>query len=145
MLTPSIVMHSVTIKSIMLSVVKLNVVYAECGDAKEFVCLRKWVFKQGRCRNKKWHWTKSIQCFLSRICWTVPFWQFPLWLTYIWPGNTKRGKSHCTVDLLFDLYGISCMTTDNFCFYLQNRLIQTSQTGGQWYSDTSPFSISWFD
>jgi hypothetical protein len=30
------------------------------------------------------------------------------------------------------------MTTDKFCFYLQNRLIQTSQTGGQWYSDTSP-------
>jgi hypothetical protein len=36
------------------------------------------------------------------------------------------------------------MTTDNFCVYLQNRLIQTSQTGGQWYSDTSPFSIPWF-
>jgi hypothetical protein len=35
------------------------------------------------------------------------------------------------------------MTTDNFCFYLQNRLIQTSQTGGQWYSDTSFFSIPW--
>jgi hypothetical protein len=33
------------------------------------------------------------------------------------------------------------MTTDNFCFYSQNRLIQTSQTGGQQYSDTSPFSI----
>jgi hypothetical protein len=33
------------------------------------------------------------------------------------------------------------MTTDNFCFYLQRRLIQTSQTGGQWYSDTFPFSI----
>ncbi len=33
------------------------------------------------------------------------------------------------------------MTTDIFCFYLQNRLIQTSQAGGQWYSDTSPFSI----
>ncbi len=31
------------------------------------------------------------------------------------------------------------MTSDNF--YLQNRLIQTSQTGGQQYSDTSPFSI----
>ncbi len=30
------------------------------------------------------------------------------------------------------------MTTDKFCFYLQNRLIQTSQTGGQWYSDASP-------
>jgi hypothetical protein len=37
------------------------------------------------------------------------------------------------------------MTTDNFCFYLQNRLIQTSQTGGQRYSDTSPFSIPWLD
>jgi hypothetical protein len=33
------------------------------------------------------------------------------------------------------------MTTDNFCFYLQYRLIQTSQTGGQQYSNTSPFSI----
>jgi hypothetical protein len=30
------------------------------------------------------------------------------------------------------------MTAENFCFYLQNRLIQTSQTGGQQYSDTSP-------
>jgi hypothetical protein len=35
------------------------------------------------------------------------------------------------------------MTTDNFCFYFQNRLIQTTQTGGQWYSDTHPFSIPW--
>ncbi len=35
------------------------------------------------------------------------------------------------------------MTTDNFCFDLQMRLIQTSQTGGQQYSDTSPFSIHW--
>ncbi len=26
-------------------------------------------------------------------------------------------------------------------YFLQNRLIQTSQTGGQWYNDTSPFSI----
>jgi hypothetical protein len=33
------------------------------------------------------------------------------------------------------------MITDIFCFYLQNRLIQNSHTGGQWYSDTSPFSI----
>jgi hypothetical protein len=47
---------------------------------------------------------------------------------------------HCTIDLLSDWFGISCRTSDNFCFYLQNRLIQTSQIGGQWYSDTSPFS-----
>jgi hypothetical protein len=31
------------------------------------------------------------------------------------------------------------MATDNFCFYLQNRLIKTSKTGGQHY--TTPFSI----
>ena len=47
------------------------------------------------------------------------------------------------VDLLFDWFGISCMINDNFCFYLQNRLIQTGQTTGQWYSDTSPFNIPW--
>jgi hypothetical protein len=35
----------------------------------------------------------------------------------------SRGKYHCTIDLLFDWFGISCMTTDNFCFYLQNRLV----------------------
>ncbi len=57
----------------------------------------------------------------------------------------RRGKYNCTVDPLFDLIGIRCMTTDNFCFYLQNKLIQTSQTGGQWYSDTSPFSIPWVE
>jgi hypothetical protein len=34
------------------------------------------------------------------------------------------------------------MTADNF-FFLENRLIQTSQMGGQWYSDTSPLSIPW--
>ncbi len=52
------------------------------------------------------------------------------------------GKYHCTIDLLFHWLGISCMTTDNFCFYLQKRLIQISQTGGQQYSDTSSFSYS---
>ncbi len=53
----------------------------------------------------------------------------------------SRRKYHCTIVLLFDWFGISCMTTDNFCLYLQNRLVQTSQTGGQWYSDTSSFSV----
>jgi len=32
------------------------------------------------------------------------------------------------------------MTAGNICFYLQNRRIQTSKTGGQQYSDF-PFSI----
>jgi len=35
------------------------------------------------------------------------------------------------------------MTTDNFCLYLQNRPIQTGKTGGQWYGDSSTFSIPW--
>ncbi len=58
------------------------------------------------------------------------------------PGNTKGGS--VIVPLTSCLTGLeSAVTTDNFCLYLQNRLIQTSQTGGQWYSDTSPFSIPW--
>ncbi len=66
----------------------------------------------------------------------------PNWNTDL-PYKEERGilngeKYHSTIDLQFDWFGISCMTTDNFCFYLQNRLIQTSQTGGQRYSDTSP-------
>jgi hypothetical protein len=35
-------------------------------------------------------------------------------------------------NLLFDWFGISSMTTDNFCVYLPDILIQTSQTGRQW-------------
>jgi hypothetical protein len=31
-------------------------------------------------------------------------------------GILKCRKYHCTVDLLFDWFGISCMTTDNFLF-----------------------------
>jgi hypothetical protein len=61
-----------------------------------------------------------------------------LWLSRVMPvpGNTKGG-----IDLLFDWFGISCMSTDNFCLYLKNRQIQTSQAGDEWYSDTYPFSI----
>ncbi len=33
------------------------------------------------------------------------------------------------------------MTIDNLPFYLQYRQIQTGQTGGQLYKDTSPFSV----
>ncbi len=55
-------------------------------------------------------------------------------------GNTKGGS--ITVPLTSCLTGFeSAVTTDNFCFYFQNRLIQACQTGGQWYSDTSFFSI----
>jgi hypothetical protein len=60
-------------------------------------------------------------------------------------GILKGGKYHCTVNLLFYWFGISCMETDHFCFYSQNRLIQSSQTGGQQYSNYSPFSFPWLD
>ncbi len=59
------------------------------------------------------------------------------------PGNTKGGS--ITVPLTSCLTGLELAVSQLtiFAFYLQNRLIQTSQTGGQWYSDTSPFSIPW--
>ncbi len=57
----------------------------------------------------------------------------------------KRGKFHCTIDLLFDWFGLVYFATKNkICQFLYSWF-QTSQTGGQWYSDTSPFSIPWFD
>ena len=59
--------------------------------------------------------------------------------------DSNQGILKGEVDLLFDWFGISCMTTDNFCFYLQNRPIQAIQTGGQLYSDTYPFSIPWLN
>ncbi len=30
-----------------------------------------------------------------------------------YPGNTKRGKYHCTVDLLFDWFGLVCFANKN--------------------------------
>jgi hypothetical protein len=51
-------------------------------------------------------------------------------------GNNQgilKGEVSLYIDLLFDWFGISCITTDYFCFYLQN-----SQMGGLWYSDTPP-------
>ncbi len=53
------------------------------------------------------------------------------------PGNSKVGR--ITVPLHSCLTGLKRIKIiDNFCFHLQNRPIQTSQTGGRWYSDTSP-------
>jgi hypothetical protein len=59
------------------------------------------------------------------------------------PGNTKGGS--ITVLLTSCLTGLeSAVRQLTIFFYLQNRLIQTSQTGGQRYSDTFQFSIPWF-
>jgi len=43
---------------------------------------------------------------------------------------------YCSIDLLFDWFGISSMTTDNFCFYFAKR-INSNQSNRrstvQWY------------
>ncbi len=58
-------------------------------------------------------------------------------------GNSKGGS--ITVPFTSCLTGLeSAVWQLNYLgFDLQNRLIQTSQIGGQWYNDTSPFSIPW--
>ncbi len=56
--------------------------------------------------------------------------------------NTKV-EDHCTVDLLFDWFGLVCFENKNKNRQLPYSWLQTSQTGGQRYSDTSPFSIPW--
>jgi hypothetical protein len=42
---------------------------------------------------------------------------------------------HCTIDLLFDWFGISCATTDNFCFYFakQTNPNHANRSMVQWY------------
>ncbi len=52
-----------------------------------------------------------------------------------------KGKYHCTVDLLFDWFGLVCFANKNKNCQLSYNWFQTSQTGGQRYSDASPFSI----
>ncbi len=37
------------------------------------------------------------------------------------PGNTKGGKYRWTVDLLFDWFWISCVTTDSFCLLFSKQ------------------------
>ncbi len=52
-----------------------------------------------------------------------------------------KGKYHCTIDLLFDLFGLVCFANKNKNCQLLYSWFKTSQTGGQWYSYTSLCSI----
>jgi len=52
-------------------------------------------------------------------------------------------KYHCTIDLLFDYFGLVCFANKHKYCWLPHSWFQTSQPGGQWYNDTSPFSIPW--
>ncbi len=58
-------------------------------------------------------------------------------------SKAKGGKYHCTIDLLFDLFGLVCFANKNKNRQLSYSWFQRGQTGSQWYSNTSPFSIPW--
>ncbi len=61
--------------------------------------------------------------------------------TYIRPGNTKGGS----ITVLFYWFWLVCFANKTKNCQLSYRWFQTSQMGGQQYSDTSPFSIPWSD
>ncbi len=54
-----------------------------------------------------------------------------------------KGEYHCTFDILFDWFGLVCLANKSKNCQSSYSWFQTSQTGGQQYSDTSPFSIPW--
>ncbi len=57
------------------------------------------------------------------------------------PGNTKGGSITVPLTSCFDCFGLVCFENKNKNCQLSYSWFQTSQTGGQQYNDTSPFSI----
>jgi hypothetical protein len=55
---------------------------------------------------------------------------------FYWPRTAKGGKYHCTIDFLLDWLGLVCFANKNKNCQLSYIRFQTSQTGGQQYSDT---------
>jgi hypothetical protein len=109
-----------------------------------WVCLCLWCMIQGTSRLKAidsthtYTFTCVCVCVCVCICVSVNLNQWFI------TRNTKGG--HITLLLTSCLTGLESAVWQLtiFCYYLQNRLIRTSQTGGQLYSDTSPFSAPWF-
>ena len=54
----------------------------------------------------------------------------------------RKGKYHCTADLLFDRLGFGQTSKSVYSFIQQNSWIQTSQTGSQPYNEISPYEVS---
>jgi hypothetical protein len=110
-------MLSVTYKTFMLSVIMLSVVSPSIhpwnaitnrGDSRSWLC-RVFDSKLGSFTpyHLKWsscQWPNLKLKTRPRFC------------LVSWGREHKTGKYHCTVDLLFDWFGISCMTTDIFLF-----------------------------
>jgi hypothetical protein len=76
-------------------------------------------------------------------------------LFYLWLFNQTRynvcfdreylrGKYHCTVDLLFDWFGLVCFENKKQKLSVVIQLLPNQSRGGQQYSDTSFFSYPWF-
>jgi hypothetical protein len=115
------------------SMIQHDPAWSSMNCANRFVC-------SGWVREPNWIrcwgvWEIDLSRVINKFCIIISLWR----QGHISYQGTL--KEDFTVDLLFDWFGISYITTENFCFYLQNRLIQTGQTGGQLYSDTAPFSI----
>jgi hypothetical protein len=61
-------------------------------------------------------------------------------------GSSKeyyKGKHHCTIDLLFEWIGISCMTTHNFCFISKTDITEPVKQEVNRTVILPPFSIPW--
>ncbi len=63
-----------------------------------------------------------------------------VWKCKAYAREYWRRKYHSTIDLLFDWFRLVCFADKKNC-QLSYSWFQTSQTEGQQYSDTSPFSI----
>jgi len=62
--------------------------------------------------------------------------------TLYWKQGIPKGQYHCTIDLVFNWFGLVSFAHKNKNCQLSYSWFQTSQTGGgQCYSDTSPSSI----
>jgi len=76
----------------------------------------------------------NINYVIKYFAFTLPLEQ----LTLCFDQGILKGKYHCTINLLFDWLWLVCFANKNKNCQLSYNLFQTSQTGGQWYSDTSP-------
>jgi len=59
-------------------------------------------------------------------------------------GNTKGGGITVPLTSCLTKIGLVCFENKNKNCQLSYSWFQTSETGGQWYNDTSPFSTPWF-
>ncbi len=62
-------------------------------------------------------------------------------VSYMLAGNTEGGTITVLLTSCLTGFESAVWQLTIFAFICKNRLIETSQTGGQRYSDTSPFSI----